>query len=683
MKRELAAFLEEAARQTPIVLLFDDVHWADASTVELLEYIGPRLGTMSALVLVTYRPSDLALARHPFVPVKLDLESRGILRDVRLDFLTEPDVERYLALEFPGHRFPPSLAEIVHKKTDGNPLFMVDTLRSLRDRGVIARDDEGWHLAQPITEFERDMPKSIRSMIELKISQLDDGDRRMLVGAAVQGVEFDSAIVAHAIDIDPADVEDRLEALARLHALVQPVREIELPDRALSARYRFVHMLYQDALYGSLGPSRRAKLSAAVAHALLASYGDQAATRATELAYLYEAARDFSHAAQFFLMASEHARQVFADREALALAERGLKAVRALPESPDRAVRELDHLLSVAFPTQSVFGYAAPQLEQTYEHAQALSETLGERPQQFGVVTTIGAFRFMRAELGQALESANLAGRLADQVGDPTMRIWSAWGLGAVKGHLGEGLSDAFATLEEGARLYDPAMHPAFILRTGFDAGVGCRFQSARLAWLLGDTDGAIARADEAVAWARRLQHPFMIGFALFFRAWIGHLEHDADSTLEAAREALAVGEQYGYPHVIGWSSVLAGWATARTGDAPGGEAMARRGLALIESIGLRLMRPTFLAALAEIEALEGGAEAALATLRSAEEVANRTEERCNLPDILRMQGELLAAGGDRDGAERVLVEAVALAERQQSNGFGRRAAATLRDLRS
>jgi predicted ATPase len=185
--------------------------------------------------------------------------------------LSPRDIEHYLALEFSAHRFPEGLAALVHAKTEGNPLFMGDLLRHLRARQVLAQDQGRWVLAQSLPNLEQELPESIRSMIERKIDQLGEEDRRLLVGASVQGFEFDSAVVAKAMALDAADVEEQLEELQRVHNFVRFVQEQEFPDQTPTLRYRFVHVLYQNALYATLRPTRKASLSAAVAQALIVS----------------------------------------------------------------------------------------------------------------------------------------------------------------------------------------------------------------------------------------------------------------------------------------------------------------------------------------------------------------------------------------------------------------------------
>src|SRR5262249_30320485 len=153
---------------------------------------------------------------HPFVPVQLELQRQGVCREVPLGFLSLPEVEHYLALAFPGHRFPPAFAALVHGRTEGNPLFLVDLLRDLADRGVIAAGPDGWALAEGRPAFRRELPESVRALIRRKIDRLDEADRRLLSAAGVQGYEFDSAVVARVLGLDPAEVEERLEVLDRV-----------------------------------------------------------------------------------------------------------------------------------------------------------------------------------------------------------------------------------------------------------------------------------------------------------------------------------------------------------------------------------------------------------------------------------------------------------------------------------
>ncbi|MEO7273735.1 MAG: protein kinase, partial [Vicinamibacterales bacterium] len=341
LKRELAALFLEISRVRPLVVFFDDLHWADVSTIDLLNYLTARFEGSRVLVLGTYRPSEMAVLQHSFLQIRSDLQARGLLHELPLEFLAREDVDHYLALEFPDHRLPGELASLIHGRTEGNPLFMVDLLRYLRDRHVIVKTDTHWSLARTLADIERELPESVRSMIARKIGRLDEHDRRLLVAASVQGHEFDSTTISEALGMDPAEVEERLDALDRVHMFVKLVGEQEFTDRTLTLRYRFVHILYQNTLYATLQPTRRAAMSGKVAQSIVRHQGPELAAGAAQLGILFEAARDFGAAANQFFAAARHAAGLFAFREAVTLSRRALKALEALPESPTRLQVEL------------------------------------------------------------------------------------------------------------------------------------------------------------------------------------------------------------------------------------------------------------------------------------------------------------------------------------------------------
>ncbi|MDQ2840222.1 MAG: protein kinase, partial [Acidobacteriota bacterium] len=327
IKHELGSFLQELSRRQTVAVFLEDLHWADLSTVDLLAFLADRIADLRLLLLVTYRPSDLLLAKHPFIELKQDLQARGIAHEIKLEFLSRKEVAQYIALEFPQHQFPPEVAEMIHAKTEGSPLFMTDLLRYFRDRKIVAQESGRWALARPLPDIERELPESMRAMIERMIGQLQEDDRRLLVAASVQGHEFDSAVLARALGRDDLTVEERLQVLERVHQFAGLVEEREFPTKAITLRYRFTHVLYQNALYATLQPARRVALSNAVAEALLALYGEQGATVASDLAHLFEVGRRFMRAAEYYLIAAQNASRIFAASEAAALARQGLSVI--------------------------------------------------------------------------------------------------------------------------------------------------------------------------------------------------------------------------------------------------------------------------------------------------------------------------------------------------------------------
>ena len=156
LKREIAMLLEEVARMSPVVLCFDDVHWADPSTTDLMGYLARRIDASRLLIIATARPSELAQTKHAFLPMKLDLLSRGMCREIVPSSLRVEDLARYLALRFPEHAFPQAFASVLHERTEGNPLFMSDLVRDLRRRSIIVETDGRWRLAADLSSLERE-----------------------------------------------------------------------------------------------------------------------------------------------------------------------------------------------------------------------------------------------------------------------------------------------------------------------------------------------------------------------------------------------------------------------------------------------------------------------------------------------------------------------------------------------
>ncbi|HEY7411790.1 MAG TPA: protein kinase, partial [Vicinamibacteria bacterium] len=537
MKRELHAFVEELARVNPVVLAFEDVHWSDESTCDLLSYLGSHCADLPVLVVATYRPSELLSAKNRFLQVKLQWQRSSASRDVPLGFLGREDVERLVALRFPDHRFPPELLQLVHAKTEGNPLFLSDMLRFLRDSQVVRAGERGWALVRRVAEFEKEIPASILSMIQLKINRLSEDDRRLLVTASVQGAQFDSAVVARALARDPADVEERLQELETLHGFVQMVGEQEFPDRTLTVRYRFVHVFYQNALFASLAPSRRVALSATVAGALVGFAGDTMPALAADLAVLFETARDFARAAPFFLSASRHAARLFAYPEAALLAQRGLRAVEALPDGDERI--RLEHPLSVTLgiSLMATRGYAAPEVEAAYRRSRDLALRLEDDRRVFPAQWALWTVLLISARLREALEVAGQMGAAAAASSEPAIGVEALHALGVTTCYLGR-MTEGCVYLRQALERYDPARHAYFTSLYVLDPMLSSLCLLARFEVLQGRLDEALQHGTAALDHARRLGHEQSIAYATFFQGWIRHERGEMAAVLEWADRA-------------------------------------------------------------------------------------------------------------------------------------------------
>jgi predicted ATPase len=683
-KREIAVFLHELSWQRPLVVFLDDVHWADPSSVDLLAYLGSRCAGWRVLLVLTYRPSDLLRSQHPFGPVKLELQGRGVCREVALPFLSREDVDRYLALAFAGHQFPEELAAVLHSRTEGNPLFMVDLLRYLRDRGVVVQEHRRWVLARAVPDLLREMPESVRGMIQRKVDQLSKADRLLLMAASVQGPEFDSAVVARVLNREAAAVEERLQVLERVHVLVRRVREQSFPDGTLTVRYGFVHVLYQNALYAALQPTRKAAWSAAGAQALLDHYGEKSAGLAAELAVLFEAARERERAADYYRVAAENAARLFAHHETVALARRGLALLQTLPDTPDRARREVPLLLTLGMQLQVAQGYAMPEAECSYSRARALCEQLREAPLLFAVLRGLWAYHLVRSELGKARELAGQLIQLAEKAQDSAQLVQAHQTLAVTSFFLG----DPAAThehVEQGLALYDAKQHGSQAYIYGQDSAVVYLAFGAVALWQLGYPDRAVERSRQAVALSEELCQPGSLALALLFAAMVRQFRRESAAVRRDAEAMTALATEHGFPLWLAGGRVMRGWALAESGAGAHDVAQVRQGLAGWVATGSQSNRTYYLALLAEALAQQGQAEEGLAVVAEALALVEGAGERFHAAELQRLRGELLLRGAaDEAGcreAEACFRRALALARGQQAKALELRAAMSLTRL--
>jgi predicted ATPase len=636
------------------------------------------------LVLLTYRPSELALGKHPFGPVKLDLQGRGVCREIGLPFLSRDDFERYLGLAFSGHRFPEQLTAVLHARTEGNPLFMVDLLRYLRDRRVIVQEQGSWALVQEVPDLQRELPESVRGMVQRKVDQLSTSDRHLAMAASVQGPVFDSAVVAAVLGREAADVEERLDVLERVHYLVRRVREETFPDGGLTLRYGFVHVLYQNALYAALQPTRKAAWSVATARALLGHHGEKSAGLAAELAMLFEAGRDHERAADYYLAAADHAARIFAHHEAVALARQGLAMLETLPETPERARRELSLLMTLGMQLQVAQGYAAPEAERTYARARVLREQMEEASPLYPVLWGLWMYYVVRAKPGESQELTEQLFALAQRTQDPAHLLQARLAGTATFLSLGD-LVASREHMEQGIALYDPTRHGAHASLYGQDPGVACRSIGALALWLLGYPDQAVERSREGIALSAESRHPNTLALAHYYATVIGQYRRDALMVQNNADAILAIATEHGFSfwHAIGVT--MGGWALAEQGAGTSGITHLRQGLDAFVETGGGIYRTYFLVLLAEALGREGQIEEGLGVLVEALALMRETGEALHAADLHRLQGELLLRQEVSDlawrEAEACFRQALAIARRQQARSLELRAAMSLARL--
>ena len=699
MKRELIAFFEEVQQRRTIVLFFDDLHWADASTIDLIGYLAMRFESLRMLVIGTYRPSDLAVAHHPFLQLKLDLSARGLCRELVPGALRQEEIAEYIAIQFPGHRLPSEFVAMIHEKTEGNPLFMSDVLRDLRDRQVLAKTNGWWTLTRSVPDIAAELPESIRSMIQRKIERVGEANRTLLLAASVQGYSFDSAVIARATGVDLIEVEERLQVVEATHLLVRAVGEYEFPDRTLTAQYRFSHALYHDALFRTLTPARRSSLARAVSQSMLAFYGEQGARPiAAPLALLFEVARDFDQAVRYFLMAADNAAQLFAHHESASLARKAASLISTLPPNAVRQADELAARMTLGVALMATQGFSAPEVEQTFRRARQLCEELGTGPHLFRALWGLWTVHVIRAEF----QTAQV---LADQMMNaaatsPDLLMPASYAQAMTSDYVGDHRT-ARANYQQLIALYDPQRHRSHIHLYGLDLKSVALARLCWVTWALGYPDAARGLLEECVMFARQVGHPYSTACALLTTPQLCWDFDEPQRAQQLAEETMALSSEQGFPLSLAYATVHHAWAIARQGRLDEGLDEMRRSFAMLHAMGAEMSWTGYQVSMAEVlgdagrlaegielanqglaraELLgEGFFEAELYRVRA--DLRWKVKEQDPAPDVEQDYARALTLARARGSKSHELRAAMSLARLQQHRGQPGRARDLLRPL--
>ena len=372
MLREIADALELIAAETPLLLVFEDLHWVDGSTVDLLSVLARRRTPAKLMVLATCRPLDAEL---PLKALISDLVVRRFCRKVDLTPLSEAEVEEYLGARSPASRPPPGLSALVHRHSEGNPLFMVAALEHMAKRGLLTRADGRWQLQVPLEQIELEVPDDLRHMIEAQLERLSTAEQNALELASTAGALFSANVVSGGADNDSHGVEDLYEELSRRHHVLEWAGTQSLPDGSVAERYQFVHELYRQVLYDRQLPARRARFHRQIGERLAAIYAQRVEDIVPELAYHFEQAADWPRAIEYLRRAADIAARRYAHRQAESMLVQALRLVGHLAE-PQRAQAEPRLLASLAAHRTAAFDTRAAE---TYE-------TLAERAADFGLI---------------------------------------------------------------------------------------------------------------------------------------------------------------------------------------------------------------------------------------------------------------------------------------------------------
>lgn len=693
MLRELAQALEVLAAERPIVLWLEDLHWSDYSSLAALTFLAGRRDAARLLLIGSYRPADVLAAEHPLRGLTQDLALHGQSQRLPLERLSAAAVAEYLRARF-GHL--PELAEFIHRRTDGNPLFTVAMADNLVRRGDLIHErlegdpqsagatptPDGWRLRWPVAELGTDMPDNLRRLIHSQFERLGDDERRLLEAAAVAGTEFSAAAVAAALQGDTAEVEERCASLVHSGRFLRSRPAVSWPDGTLAGGFGFLHALYWQALYDQVPQSRRAQWQRRIGLREEQAYGAQTAHIATALAMRFEAGRDPLRSLHYLKLAASGALARCAYRECIDLLRHALGLVPQQPAEQQQR-RELDLLLPLGAALMAAQGYASDEVAATYRRALSLCRVCAEPGELNRTLRGLWNVALVRADLAQAHQ---LAGELLTRANANTdastrpSQIFDAYAkLGQTCMHSGE-FAAARQHLEHALSLPLSADDPLPQRESPRVAGY-----LAWVLWYTGHPAQALVRADEALALARRAASPhtsaFTLGFISFLHLFRGEIAQAQD--LAQQQEVLSV--EHALPYWSAWSGFTLGLVASLQGQPGRGLVAMVDAIAAFGAMGAEVGVAHFHCLHAQACIAAGELTAARGALNLSAALVARNGNGYMAAEALRLRGELALVedptpAGHGAAAEH-FARALSLARQQGARALELRAGVSLARL--
>jgi len=386
MVRELCEALEVITVDMPLVLILEDLHWVDPSTLDLLSALARRREAAKLLVVCTYRPVDVLLSQSPLRDLKRDLQVHGQCTEIALERLETPDIDRFLVTEFGNNEFAAGLASLIQRHSGGNALFMVALVEDMVKKGLIVRDHDEWRLTAELNDIHPGIPETLQQMLEVQFDHLSPSEQRVLKSASILGERFCVWMICTTLDMEPDQLEDLCDGLAERQQFLRAAGVEELTNGVVSAHYEFRHSLYRQAIYRRLTEGTRLRLHRHIAERLKELCSPSRLELAAELALHFEAGRDYEQAVGYLILAAENAAGRFAYRDSIAILKHALELTAKLtpPVGADLEVRIHEFIGDVHY----TLG-AMPESAQSYRTAAERSESAGLKATQVSALTSL------------------------------------------------------------------------------------------------------------------------------------------------------------------------------------------------------------------------------------------------------------------------------------------------------
>ena len=662
-EKTLEAFihqLEGLARQEPMVVVFEDAHWMDPTSRELLDLTVERVRSLPVLLIVTFRPD--------FQPPWIGQPQVTMLA---LNRLPRHDGSVLVAQVAGGKALPDVVIDQIIDRTDGEPLFIEELTRSVLESGLLREETDRYVLDGALPPFA--IPTTLHDSLMARLDHLSSVRRVAQIGAAI-GREFPYSLLRTVSGL----AEDELKsALARLVSAELVFQRGVLPD----AVYTFKHSLVQDAAHASLLRGTRRQLHAQIAETLEASTPEVMDNQPELLARHYTEAGLVEKSVTYWGKAGNRSAARSAMAEAAAQFYKALDQLALLPDGSERQRKELEFHSALGGALQATKGYAAPETGRAYVRTQELWEQLGSPSDFLRVPVRQSVYHAIRGELDLALRLDEELLRLSRQHNEYAGLVQGHTSAGRELMYMGRFRSSQLH-LEEVLALYDPISRHSVIHRIGDDPHVVSLAFLAIVFFCLGFPDQAMVRSTAAIAAARTLAHPTSLAVSLNAAARLFSLVGDNAALEQRVAELISVATEQGFPHWHGVGTIYSGWLQANGGNVTGGLCLLRNGSAAHRSTGAESLRPYHISLLAGAHEIAGEIEEAATQLDDALQIVERTGERWFAAELNRRKGKLLLRQGDFEAAEELYRKALNIAVEQEAKLWELRAVTSLARLR-
>ncbi len=660
----VAAWLFAISEQRPVVMLVEDLHWIDPSSLEILQTLAAQVPTARVLMVLTHRPGvDVSWATQSHV-VRLTLHP-----------LAHKQVATIVDRVSGGKALPAVVLDHVVAKTDGVPLFVEELTKAILESDLLVEHDRQFERADPLPGFA--IPATLQDSLMARLDRLGPA-KGIAQLAAVIGREFPHDLLEAVTSCEAAMLAEALDQLAD----AELVYRRGTPPRAV---YTFKHALVRDTAYQSLLKKKCQEYHARIARALEERFPDRVALEPEVVARHYEEAGLVAEAIRLYERAGERAAQRSAHVEAISHFRKGLALLATLPASPERDRQELRLQMNLGTPLLESRGYGDREVERAYTRARELCNLVGDVRETFRAVWGLAVFYHARNELETAVEMGRSLLEVAERAADPGLMISASISVGTPQLWQGR-FAACLEWTERAIELYDrdPERHRALAYVYGENPGVSSRVYSAMALWYLGFPDRALRRIEDAVAVAEDGIHPFSRAYALCFRAAIHVMRREREETRRAAEAAIAFADAQ---HLAFWLDIgrfYRGWAIAVPETGAHALDAIEAAIPRLAASGTEVGGSSMLGLFADAYATCGRFDAALQTLDNALALSELRRSAFWDAELVRVKGELLLRRDGTDAAadaERLFRGSLEIARAQEARSFELRTAVSLARL--